>query len=33
VRLVGYNFASGGKGDNRKPITAIVAQPSRLVAQ
>ncbi len=32
VRLIGYNYASGGRGDNRKPLTAIAVFAAQLVA-
>ncbi|EFJ50607.1 hypothetical protein VOLCADRAFT_88596 [Volvox carteri f. nagariensis] len=29
VRLIGYDFYSGGRGDNRKPLTACAITPNR----
>ncbi|KAG2494592.1 hypothetical protein HYH03_007358 [Edaphochlamys debaryana] len=31
VRLIGYNFASGGRGDNRKPLATMAFFPRALV--
>ncbi|KAG2496198.1 hypothetical protein HYH03_005797 [Edaphochlamys debaryana] len=33
VRLVGYNFMSGGRGDNRKPVTSLTVFAAALVTQ
>ncbi|PNW78325.1 hypothetical protein CHLRE_09g401900v5 [Chlamydomonas reinhardtii] len=33
VRLIGYNFFSGGRGDNRKPLTSLTIFSSNLVSQ
>ncbi|KXZ45727.1 hypothetical protein GPECTOR_51g713 [Gonium pectorale] len=32
VRLIGYNFASGGRGDDRKPITTLAMFPGAVLA-
>lgn len=31
VRLIGYNFASGGRGSDRKPLTSIAVFAKPLV--
>ncbi|KAG2428219.1 hypothetical protein HXX76_011899 [Chlamydomonas incerta] len=33
VRLIGYNFYSGGRGDNRKPLSSLAVFSSNLVSQ
>ncbi|KXZ49910.1 hypothetical protein GPECTOR_19g361 [Gonium pectorale] len=31
VRLIGYNFASGGRGDNRKPLSTLASYPTSVL--